>query len=302
MSWFRRNKKPEIVKLVDNLPESGLTVRSLKALDFIAPGEWKNITDFDELLREVTGEEDEAFLEIVKERAVTLYDDKKEGYRSAMRLYRMVDNSDRMLGVTALADKMSQRFSMLSFLDKLTPKADTAQTIDLALKVGVELLAFTKLNGLPGDSFGDFVRALGQYGSDEKIRMAALVCFDGLIPLGPDFVGKVHHAVENMSVGQLTANETFAELSDDIPGESAENKLGFIQQGFSATENWMTTFVSQNQLTVTNVLDNLGGYIEFADDKLDYLAAFLDVSTNYYEHTGTQTLATRVIERAVHEV
>jgi hypothetical protein len=46
----------------------------------------------------------------------------------------------------------------------------------------------------------------------------------------------------------------------------------------------------------------LSGFLEFADDKLDYVAAFLDVSTNYYEHTGTQTLARRLIERALAEI
>jgi hypothetical protein len=39
-----------------------------------------------------------------------------------------------------------------------------------------------------------------------------------------------------------------------------------------------------------------------ADDKLDYIASFLDMLTNYFEHTGTQTLAIRMIERAVNEV
>jgi hypothetical protein len=43
-------------------------------------------------------------------------------------------------------------------------------------------------------------------------------------------------------------------------------------------------------------------FVEITDDKLDYLGAFLDVTTNYYEHTGTQTLARRLIERAAAEI
>jgi hypothetical protein len=35
---------------------------------------------------------------------------------------------------------------------------------------------------------------------------------------------------------------------------------------------------------------------------LDYVAAFLDMSTNYYEHTGIQTVARRVIEQAAREI
>jgi len=48
-------------------------------------------------------------------------------------------------------------------------------------------------------------------------------------------------------------------------------------------------------------VNNLQRFVEVADDKLDYLGAFLDVTTNY-EHTGTQTLARRLIERAVAEI
>ncbi len=48
---------------MDELPEGGITVYSLKALDFVAPGEWQNITDFNELVRSVTRESDEDFLQ-----------------------------------------------------------------------------------------------------------------------------------------------------------------------------------------------------------------------------------------------
>ena len=61
----------------------------------------------------------------------------------------------------------------------------------------------------------------------------------------------------------------------------------------------MDDIVVSNDLTPQKVVGNLQSFIEFSDDKLDYLGAFLDVETNYYEHTGTQTLARRLIERAV---
>ena len=64
----------------------------------------------------------------------------------------------------------------------------------------------------------------------------------------------------------------------------------------------MGGFVSDHGLTPQNIAGNLQSFIEFSDDKLDYLAALLDVSTNYYEHTGIQTLAHRLIERAVAEI
>jgi hypothetical protein len=64
----------------------------------------------------------------------------------------------------------------------------------------------------------------------------------------------------------------------------------------------MTHFVTSKGLTPEKVVSNLQQFIEVSDDKLDYLGAFLDMSTNYYEHTGTQTLARRLIERAVAEI
>ncbi|MCP2730769.1 hypothetical protein [Limnofasciculus baicalensis] len=53
---------------------------------------------------------------------------------------------------------------------------------------------------------------------------------------------------------------------------------------------------------LANVANSLQSFVEFSDDKLDYLGAFLDMSTNYYEHTGVQTLARRLVERAYAEI
>jgi hypothetical protein len=64
----------------------------------------------------------------------------------------------------------------------------------------------------------------------------------------------------------------------------------------------MDKFVSDNSITQGGLIDNLGGLIEGSKTKLDYLGAFLDVSVKYYQHTGTQTLARRLIERAVAEI
>jgi hypothetical protein len=39
----------------------------------------------------------------------------------------------------------------------------------------------------------------------------------------------------------------------------------------------------------------VGSFIQIADDNLDFVAAFLDQSTNYYEHTGIQTVTRKLI-------
>ena len=51
-------------------------------------------------------------------------------------------------------------------------------------------------------------------------------------------------------------------------------------------------------VTPEDLSKKLGGFIELADGKLDYLAAFLDGSTNYFEHTGVQTVARKLITQA----
>jgi type III secretory pathway component EscS len=191
---------------------------------------------------------------------------------------------------------------MLGFLNSLTPKPDKAQTIDLTLKLVAEVVAFCQINGIPGDSIGDFVGSLGEYGGESLIRMVALVCVDGLIPLGPDFINKALSGISRMSPQDLNQNQTFQSIKNTIPGSNDAGKLNFIGESFDSVKGWMSGLVNSHNLTPQKVIGNLQSFTQIADDKLDYLAAFLDVATNYYEHTGTQTLARRLIERAVAEI
>lgn len=291
-----------IFELVDQLPTDNMTVKSLRALDFVLPGEWKNTVGFVNTIRAVTGEEDEDLIQQIGDRAVILYNDKSQAYQRALWLYQTIDSAGSALGTAALANKLSENVSFLSFLGKITPKADKAQTIDFSLKVITELLAFCQINGIPGDSIGDFVGSLGQYSGESLIRMAALVCFDGLVPLGPDFLQMVLDKIGGMTPSDLEENPAFKQINDEIPGGSPAAKLGFIGESVSSVSGWMGNFVSGHNLTPQSVVSNLSRFIDIADDKLDYLGGFLDMTTNYYTHTGIQTLARRLIERAVAEI
>ncbi|MBD2385582.1 hypothetical protein [Cylindrospermum sp. FACHB-282] len=291
-----------IQQLVDELPTSNLTVSMLKALDFVAPGEWQNTVGFVNTIKTVTGEDDEDLIQQIGERAIYLFNDKSQGYQRALWLYQTVDGTDKALGAAALANKVGENIPLLGFLNSLTPKPDKAQTIDLTLKLVVELVAFCQINGIPGDSIGDFVASLGEYSGESLIRMVALICVDGLIPLGPDFINKALSGINQTSPQDLAQNSTFQNIKDSIPGNNDAGKLNFIGESFDSVKGWMSGIVSANNLTPQKVVGNLQSFVQLADDKLDYLAAFLDVSTNYYEHTGTQTLARRLIERAVAEI
>jgi len=291
-----------IFELVDELPTSGLTVSLLNALDFVAPGEWQNTVGFVNTIKTVTGETDEDLIQAIGERAVYLFNDKSQGYQTALWLYQTVDGTDKALGAAALANKVGETIPLFGFLNSITPKPDKAQTIDLTLKVVAELVAFCQINGIPGDSIGDFVAALGEYAGESLIRMVALICVDGILPLGPDFVQKSLSFLSTMNPQELDQNSTFRSIKDAIPGNGTGGKIDFIGQSVDSVQGWMNGIVSANALTAEKVLNNISGFLEFADDKLDYVAAFLDVSTNYYEHTGTQTLARRLIERALAEI
>ncbi len=291
-----------IFELVDELPTSGMTVMALRSLDFVVPGQWNNLTGFNNTIKSVTGESDDALIQQIGERAVALYNDKSQGYQRAMWLYQTVDSAAGALGAAAMANKIGQDIPFLGMLSNLTPKPEKAQSIDLTVKLVVELVAFCQINGIPGDSIGDFLGALGDYGGESLMRMAALVCFDGLVPLGPDFILKGLNTVQNLSPNELEQNQTFKGVSDLIPGGDAAGKLGFINQSFDSVKGWMTDFVASRSLTQENVTGNLVKFVEVSKDKLDYLGAYLDIAVKYYTHTGTQTLARRLIERAVAEI
>ncbi|MFN6563311.1 MAG: hypothetical protein RMY28_026440 [Nostoc sp. ChiSLP01] len=291
-----------IVQLVDELPTRGLTVSLLNSLDFVAPGQWQNTVGFVNTIKTVTLESDEDLIQQIGERAIYLFNDKSQGYQTALWLYQTVDNTDKALGAAALANKVGEKIPLLGFLNSVTPKPDKAQTIDLTLKLVAELIAFCQINGIPGDSIGDFVASLGEYSGESLIRMVALVCVDGLIPLGPDFISKAISGLNQTNPKELEQNSTFQNIKDVIPGNNDGSKLNFIGESFDSVKGWMNGLVNANNLTPQKVVHNLQNFVDVADDKLDYLAAFLDVSTNYYEHTGTQTLARRLIERAVAEI
>ncbi|MDJ1176742.1 hypothetical protein [Roseofilum capinflatum] len=292
-----------IFELVDELPTDNITIKALRALDFVVPGEWDNLVGFENTICTITGEEDQEMIQAIGNRAIELFNDDQEGYQRALWIYQTVSGTGRALGAATLANMVGDKIPLVGgLLTKMTPKPVKAQSIDLSLKVVGELVGFCSINGIPGDSIGDFVGALGDYGGESLMRMAALVCFDGLIPLGPDFLGVVSDWIGNLSAGDLEDNDQFQQLQSVIPGDDPGSKLGFIGESFSSVSGWMGDFVSDRGITPTNVANSLQSFVEFSDDKLDYLGAFLDMSTNYYEHTGIQTLAHRLIERAVAEI
>jgi hypothetical protein len=287
-----------IAQSVDNLPESNVTTMLLQGLDFVVPGEWRNTRSFDALIGEVTGSTDPAAVAAIRQRALQLYADPANNYQKAVQVYRLVDKADLALGAAALANKLGQQIQILSFISRLTPKADTTQAIDLAVKLAAEAVAFSLLNGLKYDRLDQFAQALSAYGGASLMRLAALVCVDGVIPLGPDFVEGVGGLLRRTRPAELQNNAVFQRFGQAIPGATSGAQLGFLQDTLQASQGWLNGFVGRNGLTRDKVLTGIGRFIHISDEVLDYVGAFLDASTNYVEHTGIQTVSRLVVERA----
>lgn len=291
-----------IYKIVDDLPDASMTVRMLQALDWVVPGEWKNIVGFENTIKAVTGETDQQMIQKIGERAIALYNDKSQGYQRALWLYQTVDFVQGVTGFAALMAKVGESVSFLSFLDRLTPKADKTQAIDLGIKVVTEIACFCQINGLPGDSVGDFVESLADYRHEALMRMATLVCVDGLIPLGPDFLNKGLALLDRSGVSDLESSSRFNQIKEYIPGKNTAEQLSFVQRGLSSVKDWSTSFVAEHSLTTDKVIGSLRGKLQGVEGHLDYLGAFIDMTVNYYEHTGTQSIARSLISRAAAEI
>jgi hypothetical protein len=289
-----------IIQLVDELPSDNITVKVLKALDYVAPGQWDNLVGFDNSIRSITGETDAKVIQKIRDRAAALYIDPQHGYQAAIKLYQTIDKADTAMATAALANKVGEKIGFLSFLSNITPKADVTQTIDLVLKIAVEIIAFCKLNGIPQPNPQEFANSLANnYQNASLMRMAALVCIDGILPLGPDFLSKIQNMISGADAGNAIAqNPIFQSINNFLPGNSPTDKVGFVSQGFNSVQGWMNNLVAKTGVTPQSIAGGLSSFIQIADDNLDFVAAFLDQTTNYYEHTGIQTVARSLILQA----
>ena len=290
-----------ISELLEQRPATSLTTRVLGGLDYLVPGEWVNVTSFEETVKLVTGEDDQALIQQVGERAIALYADADKGYQRAVSLYKLVDSGSTMAGVTSLASKLAEDVSWLGFLGSVTPKSETTQSVDAALKFAAEIGAFCCSNGIPGDGVADFVSALAAYEKEDKIRFASWVALDCVLPLGPEFFSLLTSSLTN-AIDKLEASPLYGKLHGFIPGGAASDKSAFLRDALERSSAHIIGFAQEKNLTQGGILNAVKGYIEGAEGKLDYAAAILDLSTNIFEHTGIQSVARRVIKRAYAEV
>ena len=287
-----------IVTAVDHLPADSITVKVLNALDFVVPGEWRNVVGFDKTAQDVLGTLEPNRAGQIRQRAQELYQT-TPGYQRALTAYRLVDATDTALAAAAMANKLGEQFAPLSFLKSFTPKADTTQAIDLAVKMGAEILGYTFLQGGSGVNFQQFLGGLANYANASRMRLAAWVALDGLVPLGPDFARKALQIVNGLRPSHLEQSATFLRLRELIPGApNALNQLRFVQDGLNTVQGWTSGFIADRGLTPQKVYGSINRFIDVSDNALDYVGAFLDATTDYMAHTGTQSVARYLIQKA----
>ncbi len=290
-----------IYQLVDELSQRGMTVRMLQTLDWVMPDKYVNLVGFEESIRVITGESDNAFIQKVGERAIHLYNDTTQGYQRALWIYQTVDSVQGLAGTASMASKIGESFG-LSWISNLTPKADTIQAVDLGLKLVGEVIAFCTLNGVPGDHVSEFVESLTDYRHEARMRLAALICIDGILPLGSDFVQKATAMLGKAGTQGLAENERYQRLKSLIPGSGTQEQLQFVQKSVTSLHGFVSQFVLEHNITQTRIFQSIEKLSEKLDGKLDYAAAFLDMTTDYFEHTGIQSIARSLITRAMSEI
>jgi hypothetical protein len=291
-----------VLERLDRLPRRDLTVLALKGISTLVPGDWQNITSANALIASVMGSDDPALIAQVRERADTLSRARHEGYGRALSLYDAVNRSQKAAGGLRLLANVGGVLPLIKRVAKLTPTSDSLQAVDLGLKVAAEMLAFTQVNGLPGDSFAEFGASLKEYAGEARVRMAALICFDALLPLGDQALQRLDDLLGQVGQKELRLSPAYAGMAAMIPGRGDAAHLSFLRRGVDQWLGWAGGYASSLGLSGQKAVRALETTLGPWQGGFEQLATFLDAFTDTYQHTGVQAVARRLVERAAAEI
>lgn len=291
-----------VLERLDRLPRRDLTVLALKGISTLVPGDWQNITSANALIASVMGSDDPALIAQVRERADTLSRARHEGYGRALSLYDAVNRSQKAAGGLRLLANVGGVLPLIKRVANLTPTSDTLQAVDLGLKVAAEMLAFTQVNGLPGDSFAEFGASLNEYAGEARVRMAALICFDALLPLGDQALQRLDDLLGQVGQKELRLSPAYAGMAAMIPGRGDGAHLSFLRRGVDQWLGWAGGYASSLGLSGQKAVRALETTLGPWQGGFEQLATFLDAFTDTYQHTGVQAVARRLVERASAEI
>jgi hypothetical protein len=291
-----------VLERLERLPKRDLTVLALRGVATLVPGGWRNVTSAEDLIRDVLGSDDPELIRQVRERADLLSRARHEGYGRALSLYDAVNRSQKAAGGLRALANIGAALPLVRRLADLTPASDTLQAVDLSLKVAAEMLAFTQVNGLPGDSFADFGAALADYAGEARVRMAAMICFDALLPLGDRALERLDGLLGDVGSGDLHRLPAYGRIAPLLPGRGDGAHLGFLRKGVDQWLGWAGGFTASMALNGQKAVQALETTLGPWQGSFEQLATFLDAFTDTYQHTGVQATARRLVERAVAEI
>lgn len=300
-----------VIAALESLPTDGLTVQALRTLDKVVPGEWDNVTRFDAMVAEICGEDaPPKLVQQVRLLAQNIEWRDTERFEQALQIYQVVDRVDQATAaVSAASTAMSAVSGLLGgfggfgkVIEEVTPKPETTQAVDAGLKLVAELLAFSRLHGLPSmdvEGIAHFANALADYGRYDLIRISAWVVFDGVLPLGPDFMSDITRTWRGLATSALSSSSLFDAVGDRIPGDNMQDKQGFVVSTLETTGDWVNGFIQEKGLTRGGVMAQVESLSGLGAGSMDVVAAAIDASTDVTAHTGTQTVA-RALAREAH--
>jgi len=291
-----------VLERLERLPRRNLTVLALRGISTLVPGGWQNQTSPEELISDVLGSDDLDLVQQVRARADELSRARHEGYRRALSLYDAVNRSQKAAGGLRVLANVAGALPLVKRLAVLTPASQTLQAVDLSLKVAAEMLAFTQVNGLPGDSFAAFGDSLREYSGEARVRMAALVCFDALLPLGDNALHRLDGLLGQVGSRELHQLPSYAGMASLLPGRGDAAHLSFVRRGVDQWLGWADGFVGDFGLSGQRAVRALESTIGPWHGGMEQLATFLDAFTDTYSHTGVQAVARRLVERAAAEI
>jgi len=291
-----------VLERLERLPRRNLTVLALRGISTLVPGGWQNQTSPEALISDVLGSDDLDLVQHVRARAVELRRARHEGYRRALSLYDAVNRSQKAAGGLRVLANVAGALPLVKRLAVLTPASQTLQAVDLSLKVAAEMLAFTQVNGLPGDSFAAFGDSLREYSGEARVRMAALVCFDALLPLGDNALHRLDGLLGQVGSRELHQLPSYAGMASLLPGRGDAAHLSFMRRGVDQWLGWADGFVGELGLSGQRAVRALETTIGPWHGGMEQLATFLDAFTDTYSHTGVQAVARRLVERAAAEI
>jgi hypothetical protein len=132
--------------------------------------------------------------------------------------------------------------------------------------------------------------------------MAALVCFDALLPLGDKALHRLDDLLGQVGSRELHQLPSYAGMASLLPGRGDAAHLSFVRRGVDQWLGWADGFVGDLGLSGQRAVRALEATIGPWHGGMEQLATFLDAFTDTYSHTGVQAVARRLVERAAAEI